>query len=118
MFCMWLVQSGIVNLLLLTTLEQDGYVCLYHTNLPWIVECPDGTIPKFKHDCGLCKGSPHIHMENLQYHVFKSTDGNIMDHLHKFEPINNVEDKVEALKSWSISNLDILQGNTGVRSQF
>ena len=29
MFCVWLVCSGIVNLLLLPTLERDGYVCMY-----------------------------------------------------------------------------------------
>ena len=32
MFCMWLVSSGITNLLYLPMLEWDGYVCQYHTN--------------------------------------------------------------------------------------
>ena len=41
MFCMWLVCSGIANLLSLPTLERDGYVCSYKTNSPWIMECPD-----------------------------------------------------------------------------
>ena len=98
MFCMWLVCSSIANLLSLPTLERDEYVCTYKTNLPWIMECPDGTVLKFKHDCGLCKGFPYIDMENLQDHVFKPTDGNIANHLCKFEPINDIEDKVKALK--------------------
>ena len=98
MFCMWLVCSGIANLLSLPTLERDGYVCSYKTNSLWIVECPDGTILKFKRDQGLCEGFPYIDMENLQDHVFKPTDGNAMDHFCKFEPINDVEDKVKALK--------------------
>jgi hypothetical protein len=97
MFCMWLVHSGIANLRSLPTLEKDGYVYTYQTNLPWIVECPDGTILKFKRDQGLCKGFPYIDMENLQDHVFKSTNDAVMDHLHKSDPIN-AEDKIKALK--------------------
>ena len=63
MFCMWLVHSRIANLLSLPTLEQDGYVCQYHKNSTWIVECPDGTILKFKRDNGLCKDFPYIDTE-------------------------------------------------------
>ena len=37
-------------------------------------------------------------MENLQDHVFKPTNGNIVDHLCEFEHINDIEDKVKALK--------------------
>ena len=100
MFCMWLVRSGIANLLSLPTLEQDGYVCLYHTNSPWIVKCPDGTILKFKRDCGLCGGFPYIDMENLQDRVFRptSTSRNTVDHLHDFEPAIDFGKKVKALK--------------------
>ena len=71
MFCMWLVRRSIVNLLSLLTLERHGYMCQYHTNSAWIVECPDGTILKFKHNKGLCKGFLFIIMENLSKHVFK-----------------------------------------------
>ena len=97
MFCMWLVCSSIVNLLSFPTLERDGYVCSYKTNSPCIVECPDGTILKFKRDQGLCEGFPYIDMENLQDHVFKTTNDAITDHHHKSNTIN-VEDKVKALK--------------------
>ena len=83
MFCMWLVHSGIANLLSLPTLERDGYVCSYKTNSPWIVECPDGTILKFKRDRGLFKGFPYIDMENLQDHVFNTTNDAIADHHRK-----------------------------------
>ena len=41
MFCMWLVQGGIANLMSLPTLERDRYVHQYHTNSAWIVEYPD-----------------------------------------------------------------------------
>jgi hypothetical protein len=37
-------------------------------------------------------------MENLQDHVLKPTDRSVADHLCKFEPINDIEDKVEALE--------------------
>jgi hypothetical protein len=94
---MWLVHSGIANLLSLPTLEQDGYMCSYKTNSPWIVECPDRTILKFKRDQGLCEGFPYIDMENLQYHVFKTTSDAIADHRCK-SSTTNVEDRVKALK--------------------
>jgi hypothetical protein len=97
MFCMWLVCSSIANLLSLPTLERDGYVCSYKTNLPWIVECPDGTILKFKRDRGLCEGFPYIDMENLQDHVFKTTNDVIADH-HRESNTTNVEDRVKAFK--------------------
>ena len=95
-----LVHSGIVNLLSLPTLEQDGYVCSYHTNSLWIVECPDGTVLKFKRDRGLCEGFPFIDVENLQDHVFRpdTSSGNNKDHLSKFEPVTDFGDKVKALK--------------------
>ena len=91
MFCMWLMCSGIANLLSLPTLKREGYVCSYHTNSPWIVECPDGTVLKFKQDRGLCENFPFIDMENLQDHVFRpdSSSGNSKDHLSKFEPVTD-----------------------------
>ena len=97
---MWLVHSGIANLLSLSTLKRDRYVCLYHTNSPWIVECPDKTVLKFKQDCGLCKGFPFIDMENLQDHVFRPdvTSENHKDHLREFEPVTDFGDEVKALK--------------------
>ena len=100
MFFMWLVRSGIANLLPLPTLKRDGYVCSYHTNSPWIVECPDGTVLKFKQDCGLCEKFPFIDMENVQDHVFRpdSSSGNNKDHLHEFEPVTDFGEKVKALK--------------------
>ena len=57
-FCMWLISTGITNLLSLPMLKCDGYVCQYHTNSLWIVECPDGNVLKFKRNNGLCKGFP------------------------------------------------------------
>ena len=71
MFCMWLVRSGIANLLSLPTLERDGYVCSYHTNSPWIVECPDGTILKFKRDNSLYEVS-HIWIWRTSRIMFSS----------------------------------------------
>jgi hypothetical protein len=94
---MWLVRSSIANLLSLPTLEHDRYVCSYKTNSLWIVECPDRTILKFKCDQGLCKGFPYIDMENLQDHVFKTTNDAIADH-HRESNTTNVEDRVKALK--------------------
>ena len=93
MFCIWLVRSSIANLLSLPTLERDGYVCPYNTNSLWIVECPDGTVLKFK-------GFPFIDMENLQDHVFRpdGSSGNTMDHLCNFEPVTDFGDKFNALK--------------------
>jgi len=35
------------------------------------VECPDGTILKFKQDKGLYKGFPFIDMDNLSEHILK-----------------------------------------------
>ena len=101
MFCVWLVRSGIANLLSLSTLEQDGYVCSYHTNSPWIVEYPDGSVLKFKWDRGLCKGFLFIDMENLQDHVFRpDASGNNKDHLREFVPVTDIGDKVKALNSF------------------
>ena len=71
MFFMWLVRISIAKLLYLPILEKDGCVYQYHTNSTWIVECPDGTILKFKQDKGLYKGFPFIDMDNLSEHILK-----------------------------------------------
>ena len=52
---------------------------------------------KFKRDRGLCEGFPYIDMENLQDHVFKTTNDAIADH-HRKSNTTNVEDRVKALK--------------------
>ena len=64
------------------------------------MECPDGTVLKFKRDSGLCEGFPFIDMENLQDHVFRpdTTSENHKDHLREFEPVTDFGDKVKALK--------------------
>ena len=95
-------RSGVTAFVLITKhmgscLRVMGNVCSYKTNLPWIVECPDGTILKFKRNRGLCKGFPYIDMENLQDHVFKTTSDAIADH-HCESSTMNVEDRIKALK--------------------
>ena len=64
------------------------------------MECPDGTVLKFKQDRGLCGGFPFIDTENLQDHIFRpdTTSKNNKDHLREFEPVTDFGDKVKALK--------------------
>ena len=63
------------------------------------MECPDGTVLKFKRDHSLCKGFRFIDIENLQDHVFRpdSSSGNTVDHLCEFEPVTDFGNKVKAL---------------------
>jgi len=69
MFCMWLVQHGIANLLSIPCLERDGYQVSYDTKTCWLVKCPNGLTLKFKKDVGVCEGFPYIDLENLEEHV-------------------------------------------------
>ena len=90
MFCLWIVRSRIANLLSLSILEGDGYVCQYHTNSEWMVECPDGTILKFKRGKGLYKGFPFINMKNLKEHVFRPSSVAKNTSKSKVKPVENL----------------------------
>ena len=66
MFNMWLVQTGIANLLSLPSLERDGFCVSYNTLTSWMVQCPDGTVLKFHKDTGVCAGLPYIDLKKLR----------------------------------------------------
>jgi hypothetical protein len=61
------------------------------------VECPDGTVLKFKCNNGLCKGFQYIYLENLKEHVFKlsSDAGNTLE---AFSRPGDIGVKLQALK--------------------
>ena len=96
-FHMWLVCTGRTNLLSLPMLEPDGYVCQYHTNSLWIMEYLDGTVLKFKHNNGLCKGFPCIDMDKLKDHIFKPS-GVTGNTLKPSPPSDDLGTKPKALK--------------------
>ena len=55
-FHMWLVESGIANLLSVPQLEADGFKVGYSNNL-WTVTTPEGHVIPFKKDTGKCRVS-------------------------------------------------------------
>ena len=57
---MWLNYNGIINLLLIPQLEEDGYLIDYNTTRDWLVTTPQGTELVFKRDTGLCDRMPCI----------------------------------------------------------
>ena len=61
---MWLVESGIVNLLSVPQLEADGFKVGYSNGL-WTVTTPEGHVIPFKKDTGKCRGFPYIEMGSL-----------------------------------------------------
>ena len=61
---MWLVESGIANLLSIPQLEADGFKVEYSTNL-WTVTTPEGHVISFKKDTGKCHSFPYIEMGSL-----------------------------------------------------
>ena len=51
---MWLVESGIANLLSVPQLEADGFKVDYSNNL-LMVTTPEGHVIPFKKDTGKCR---------------------------------------------------------------
>ena len=72
-FYMWLVESGIANILRVPELKTDGFTISYNSKRDWVVSIPEGEKIVFKKDTGNCKGSTFIEMgsqealEILQY---------------------------------------------------
>ena len=63
---MWVDEQGMANLLLIPSLEADGYNISYNTKKEWVVTTSNRTRIKFKQDTGLCKGMPYIDMRNFK----------------------------------------------------
>ena len=59
---MWLNRNGVINLLLIPTLEKYGYCITYENIEDWILYTPDGVKLKFKIYTGLCNRIPYIDM--------------------------------------------------------
>ena len=60
-FHMWLVESGITNLLSVPQLEADGFKVDYSNNLLTVI-MPEGHVIPFKKVTGKCRGFPYIEM--------------------------------------------------------
>ena len=63
-FHMWLVESGIANLLSVSQVEADSFEVDYSNNL-WTLTKPEGHAIAFKKDTGKCHGFPYIEMRSL-----------------------------------------------------
>ena len=61
-FHVWLVESGISNLLRITHPKVDGFTIYYNTKLDWVVTTPEGERIVFKKYTGKCKGFKFIDM--------------------------------------------------------
>ena len=62
-FHMWLVESGIENLLIVPQIEAYGFTIDYNNKLDWVVTTPEGEEIVFKKDTGKCKGFTFIEMD-------------------------------------------------------
>ena len=59
-FHMWVVESGISNLLSVPQIEADSFTINYNTKSDWLVTKPEGEEIVFKKDKNKCKGFPFI----------------------------------------------------------
>ena len=61
-FHMWLVESGIANIIIVPQFEADGFTINYNTKRGWVITTPEGEKIVFKKDTGKCKVLPFIYM--------------------------------------------------------
>ena len=57
---MWLKRNGVINLLLIPTLEKYGYCITYENIKYWILHTPDGVKLKLKRYTGLYNRIPYL----------------------------------------------------------
>ena len=57
---MWLMESGIANLLSIPELEANGFAIYYNIKHDWFATTPEGVKIVFKKDTGKYKGFPSI----------------------------------------------------------
>ena len=55
---------GVVNLLLISMLENSGYIVFTHTKKYWVVLTPKVKTITFKRDSGVCQGMTYIDLQD------------------------------------------------------
>jgi len=88
---MWLVESGIANLLSVPHLEADGFKVKYTDDL-WTTTTPEGHVIPFKKDTCKCRGFPYIEMGSLTALAL----------LQSMAKVETVRGNYEGLTKWDV----------------
>ena len=74
---MWIVESGITNLLSVPHLEANVFTIDYKTKRDWVVTTPEGKEIMFKKDTGKCKRFIFIEMDYQEVLTLLKSDSKV-----------------------------------------